>query len=547
MAKEKISNIDKEKKEVTFYYEIIGVVFILLGIISITRLGRAGTIIALTFKLLFGDWYFLFIIFILYFGVKLLIKHTPIKIKTMRFIGFILIFICLLILSHSSFYKYISSYTNNSLKATLSFYLNAFKYQSFDDLSGGGILGTFFYYAFYLLFSSIGTIFIAIIILYVGICFIFQKTVFEFTNVIIGFFKSIFKKGIKVKNIFKYEIKQYPNKNYHIHINHKWFKNQVITNVDIVNKEYENIVFSQCQKVINSYHFFYEEIKKISSLHMFLIIIKTYHLFNLDSFHKYLKNNLGYPFLLRKNANQIFLEFNTKNPYGYSFTNALLTNKCVLGIDPFNEIIEYDINKNYLIIGNNYHHFLAAIEYLLINKYENNKEFVIIDDNFPSYQLYKRQLKDLFQIFDESERRLQKINDHNFSNFNDYNHNNSLEQIIDKIIIIDKFDYICNSIDLKELFFKFLNIAQTTGYHVIALADEDFELSKLEEQLFNVKIITNNNFEITKNFVNPVVLNTMSNVEGIYLEQNEEMRIAMTLLSSEENKILNEKLKEKRK
>lgn len=65
--------------------------------------------------------------------------------------------------------------------------------------------------------------------------------------------------------------------------------------------------------------------------------------------------------------------------------------------------------------------------------------------------------------------------------------------------------------------------------------------------MFNVKIITNNNFEITKNFVNPVVLNTMSNVEGIYLEQNEEMRIAMTLLSSEENKILNEKLKEKRK
>lgn len=546
MAKEKISNIEKDKKEVTFYYEIIGVVFMLIGFISITRLGQAGLIIALTFKLLFGDWYFLSIVFIIYFGLKLLIKHTPIKIKTMRFIGFILIFICLLILSHSSFYHYISSFTNNTLKSTLSFYLNAFKYLSFDDLAGGGIIGAFLYYFFFLLFSSIGTILVALIILYVGICFIFQKTVFEFTKTILEFIKKIFKKGIKLKNVLKYEIKQNPNKNYHIHLNPRWFKNQTITNVNEVNQKYEEQVYLECKKLINSYHFFYEEIKKVSSLHMFLIIIKTYHLINIDSFHRYLKNNLPYSFLLRKNTNQIFLEFNAKNPYPYSFKNALINKEYILGIDPFNDMIKYDLNKNYLIIGKNNHHFLSTTEYLLIHQYEQNKKIIIIDDNFPNYPLYKKELKDLFIFFDESEQRLQKINNFKCSNFYEYNRNNSIDIIEEKIILINHFDYICNSIDIKDLFFKFLTIAQITGYHVICFVENDIDLTKLEDQLFNIKIITNNNFEITKKYLNIAVLNAISDVEGIFLETNEEIRIALTQISQEEQKILNEKLKDKR-
>lgn len=546
MSKEKISTLEKDKKEVTFYYEVIGIVFILMSIISITRLGKAGITLALIFKLLFGDWYFLFIFYLLYLGVKLLLSHTPIKFKSMRFVGVVLISICLLILSHISFFKFISKYTSSTFKTTLSFYIDAFKYQNFDDLSGGGIIGATFFHFFYLLFSTVGTTFIAIMILYVGICFIFQKTVFEFTNKIFSFIKKIFKQGIKIKNIFKYEIKQYPNKNYHIKINPKWFKTINITNGDEINKNYEEMVFLESKKAINSYHFFYEDLTKVSTNHVFLIVIKTYHLINIESFHKYLKSNIQYPFLLRKNPNQIYLEFNAKNPKGYSFTKSLTNNSCVIGIDPFNEIIEYDLGKDYLLFGYNYYDFLLALEYLIINKYDKKIQIMIVDENFDNYPMYKRALKDLPAIFDDANQRLQKINDFKFSTYKEYNQNNPTMTMSERILIINKFEIINNSLDFRDLFFKFLTISKVVGYHVLVFSSSEIDLSKLEEQLFDIKIITKNNFQATVNYVNPILLDAITDIEGVYIDHNEELRLALTRINTEEIKILNDKLKEKK-
>ena len=546
MSKEKVSAMDKNKKEVTFYYEVIGIMFILISIVSITRIGRAGLLLALVFKLLFGDWYFLFIIYLSYLGIKLLLNHSPLKFKSMRFIGIILISICLLILSHMSFYKFISKYTDNTFKTTLSFYIDAFKYQNFDDLSGGGVVGALFFHFFYLLFSMVGTAFISIIILYIGICFIFQKTVFEFTSKIFSFLKGIFKKGIKIKNIFKYEIKQYPNKNYHIKINSKWLKNIKITNGEEVNKDYEEVVFAECKKVINSYHFFYDELTKISTNHVFLIIIKTYHIINIESFHKYLRANLQYPFLLRKNPNQIYLEFNAKAPKGYSFRTSLMNNECIIGMDPFSNTIKYDIAKNYLLFGNNYYDYLLALEYLIINKYDNCTEIMVIDENFDNYPAYKKKISDLPTIFDDANQRLQKINDFKCSTYSEYNQKNSSMAIIDTILIVNQFEIISNSFDFKEVFFKFLTISKLVGYHVLVFAGNDFELSKLEEQLFDIKIITKNNYSITNEYININFLDAITDVEGVYIDQTDEIRLALTRINAEEIKILNDKLREKR-
>lgn len=547
MSKEKVSNLDKEKKEVTFYYEVIGIILVLISLIAMIRLGKAGIVIALVFKLLFGDWYFLFILFVFYFGIRLLLSHSPIKIKNMRFIGYTLISICLLILSHGSFYQYINKYSDSPFKTTLSFYLDAFKYQNFDDLSGGGIFGAIFFQFLYILFSRIGTILIAIIILYVGICFIFQKTVFEFTKKILSIFKNIFKKGIRIRNIFKYEIKQYSNRDYHIKLNAKWFKDVETDTMDEINQNYEELVFFECKKAINSYHFFYDSLTKISNGSIFIIIIKTYHIVNIDSFHRYLKNNISFPFLLRKNPDQIYLEFNAKKPKGNSFSKTLSLNKVIIGIDPFNDIIEYDLNKTYLILGINYYDFLRALVFLIINCYNKYGEILIFDEHFENYPAYKRTIKDLPKIFDEAEEKLKKIIDYKCSNYLEYNQLNNTMKINDIFIIINQFEIIYRSFDFKDLFFKFLNIAKVTGYHIIIFANDDLEFTKLENQQFDVKIITKNNYEISKEYLNPVLLDAITETEGIYLESNEEVRIALTKINQEELKILSEKLKEKRK
>ena len=73
MPKKKITKIETEKKERIFYYEII-------ALFSITRLGAFGTYLMLTFRLLFGDWYFLMILLLFLYGIYCLLVHKKMKI-----------------------------------------------------------------------------------------------------------------------------------------------------------------------------------------------------------------------------------------------------------------------------------------------------------------------------------------------------------------------------------------------------------------------------------------------------------------------------------
>ena len=56
MGKEKKRKEDGDKKELTFYYEIVGIITILISIITLARLGNSGKWLMIFFKLLFGDW-----------------------------------------------------------------------------------------------------------------------------------------------------------------------------------------------------------------------------------------------------------------------------------------------------------------------------------------------------------------------------------------------------------------------------------------------------------------------------------------------------------
>ena len=56
MGKEKKQTVVEKNKESIFYYEILGLIQILISIISITKLGLVGLYLALLIKLFFGDW-----------------------------------------------------------------------------------------------------------------------------------------------------------------------------------------------------------------------------------------------------------------------------------------------------------------------------------------------------------------------------------------------------------------------------------------------------------------------------------------------------------
>jgi hypothetical protein len=70
MAKDKKRSEDGEKKDLTFYYEIVGIITILIATITLARLGNSGEWLMIFFKLLFGDWYFLILVLLMLYGLR---------------------------------------------------------------------------------------------------------------------------------------------------------------------------------------------------------------------------------------------------------------------------------------------------------------------------------------------------------------------------------------------------------------------------------------------------------------------------------------------
>ena len=61
MGKEKKLYLEQNKKELTFYYELIGVGTILMSLLALARLGIVGYYLMMSFRIVFGDWYFVFL------------------------------------------------------------------------------------------------------------------------------------------------------------------------------------------------------------------------------------------------------------------------------------------------------------------------------------------------------------------------------------------------------------------------------------------------------------------------------------------------------
>ena len=127
MGKEKHPSIEQERKDLTFYYEIIGLFSLIIPILALARLGVVGFYIMLTFRIVFGDWYFLILIALIAFGIRSLLVHKPLNWKNVRTIGILMILIGIMILSIFTMHNFIQNYGTDYLSMTMSLYLDYFK------------------------------------------------------------------------------------------------------------------------------------------------------------------------------------------------------------------------------------------------------------------------------------------------------------------------------------------------------------------------------------------------------------------------------------
>lgn len=196
MAAKRKRKVSKEKKEFKHWVELTGLFLVIISLLSIvpTPMGIIGQLGASFSMFLIGTFYQVLLFFLLIFGLYLLYKREWPDFTNIRFIGFILLFIGLIVLVHMPYIQDnkqdVMKVFDKTIDNLVSNFSNSLKNNPLD-LSGSGIIGAFFGVIFYKLFSIIGTYLVSGILIVLGILFLTGVDLFR---IVINFFKPKRKK-----------------------------------------------------------------------------------------------------------------------------------------------------------------------------------------------------------------------------------------------------------------------------------------------------------------------------------------------------------------
>lgn len=397
--KEKVKIEEKEGSDV--YYEITGMALIFLSLVILGNIGYVGYYVGILVRILFGDWYFIIIGFLIYLGFKLLIKHESVNFSSLRIYGLILIYISLSLLSHVKLYNYTYNFSNNHIAGLWKLYMKYFDNFNYKYIFGSGIILAILYEIICFLLGKIGIIIISILLFLSSIAFLSNNTLSNITRKTktgFGNVKDFFKN-------FKNKIKDFGNDT-RISIDDL----EDINSDDLVNKGniYENKL--KINEIFKNNKLSYEFVDyKVSYLYTRL----SYYvdIDSLDIFKNYndlivIKNDLINIDILNENKNLLTLKK----------LMLMAKNEFVLGLDINNQLLLFDYNQHQNILINgakeeiiNYVNSLI-VQLLLIGNnvliYDEKKEF-----NFN--KRYIDNINDILEIISNREDDFQtlKIND----------------------------------------------------------------------------------------------------------------------------------------
>ena len=175
MAKEKKLIPKPTKKD--FFYEISGTLTILLCLVLLSELGTIGIILKNLFKFLFGDFYFVVVIYLIGQGIYALAKEKWFDFKSLRFNGFLLFLFSLFLIVHISFIDLYDISNQTILSSTIELYKDSIFDGKYISSYGGGIFGAILSQIFVVLFSKIGAMIFAIIFMVLSISFMTNLTI----------------------------------------------------------------------------------------------------------------------------------------------------------------------------------------------------------------------------------------------------------------------------------------------------------------------------------------------------------------------------------
>lgn len=174
MASKKKNTTAKKNANYRHSFEIIGLIFIILSIFSVSQTGFAGIFSANLFRFFVGNTFTIAAILIGIYGLYLIFKGKEPPFKNKRIAGFLLIYSSLLLVQHARLFAPIIHADMNVISATFRFFMIDMVNNEITQSLGGGMIGAVFYAASYFLFSQWGTYFIAGLSCFFGIFLLFQ-------------------------------------------------------------------------------------------------------------------------------------------------------------------------------------------------------------------------------------------------------------------------------------------------------------------------------------------------------------------------------------
>lgn len=172
MAQKKRSR-KKTKKEIQQQEKLtillVGLLFVLLAVFGLFRLGFLGTLLANCLRLIGGNTYPLLSLGLGAYGIWLMVRKLDAHIENYRRVsGGVVFYLAVLLFFHAALFSKVQSGDPNIVSTTWSLLLQDIRGSQVSQNVGGGMLGALLYSATYFLVSQVGSYLIATLLLLLG-------------------------------------------------------------------------------------------------------------------------------------------------------------------------------------------------------------------------------------------------------------------------------------------------------------------------------------------------------------------------------------------
>jgi len=173
----KTSKAKAKQRSLNLTTEGMGLLYIIIAIIAVPSLGVVGAFLTNIGTWLFGIYGSVFYIFLFFMGCYMVYKGSYPNLLTKRYIGFYMLVLGLMLLTHGEFVR-VNQYTGNEIiSSTVNELTEIFK-EGITN-AGGGVFGALICYLFLVSIGDLGLKIFSVFFIIIGICYMFETNIFE--------------------------------------------------------------------------------------------------------------------------------------------------------------------------------------------------------------------------------------------------------------------------------------------------------------------------------------------------------------------------------